>query len=452
MNNLIEVFEKFILSIKIFFINILKNDFRYTNVTYHGVPNNSSEDITHLIEKLIDDGYTNLYFPNGTYNLNLEITKSDINIKGKSKKNTIFKPYYDKSVITLNSIDNNIDNCSFNNFKIQNTVNFVNSKGIEFKGNNENDRHIFKNIIIENNFLHSIYIQGRCIWSIFENIWIDGCLESGLHIIDGGSKNLNTFNNVSIRNSQKYGIYINSGSEPCKCFKFLNCNIENNCLDISVDNQYAIYLNNIDEFYFDNCYIENNKNDISISYAIYSIGDYTRCLNIKNCLIWGHSYGIEIVSKIMSGVIDGNRIINSIQDVIIGSESIPNGDNESNMILGANTISKPVIKKHDINMNCYITTLNPLSLPYIHANNNSTPNVQNTNVVMSWTNEPITNFLNGTQGQIVIVKVYGDANKTFSNNDYIQLKNSDDVVINANNTIAFMYFNNKWIEIFRNIS
>ena len=69
---------------------------------------------------------------------------------------------------------------------------------------------------------------------------------------------------------------------------------------------------------------------------------------------------------------------------------------------------------------------------------------------MSWTSESITNFLNGTNGQVVIVYIYGNANKVFSNNTYIQLRDSSEVTISKGESIGFMFFNDKWIEIFRN--
>ena len=432
----------------------------YINVLDYGVVNDGITDNTDAMNTLFNNGYKNLYFPKGVYAFSISITRSGISILGESMKETVFIPvedsFQDESFsIQLNSRDGNIDNNHFSNFTIRNTLDIPPSQanGISFVGNNENDRHVFKNIIIEG-FVYGLHLNGRCIWSIFENFWITGC-SIGVILNGTGAKNLLTFNNIYVRSSKMSGLLIATEGEENtpKALAFNNCNFEHNCRDTAEETQYAVKLADFDEVSFSNCYIENNSNGTSTTYAIYCDGTYNRCLNIINSLIWGQEYGICVLGTIMSGTIQGNRIINDIDDITIGTSSNSGGGHaESSFTLGGNTLSHPVTKVADGNNNTSATTLNPLSLAYRHANNNATPDVRNCNVIMSWTNEAITNFLNGTEGQIVIVYVYGSASKTFTNGDYIQLRGSSSVTVRANETITFLKFNNKWIEIARNVS
>lgn len=432
-------------------IDKIKDDFEYINVLNYGVKNDGETDNSGILLKLINNGYKNLYFPNGIYKFTLSINKSGISFRGQSIANTIFVPSSNTFCLELNSVNENINNNLFSNFTLRNNSNFSSVNAISFIGEKENDRHVFNNIIIQNGFKYGISMEGRCIWSIFENFWIENCY-SGLSINGNGAKNLLTFNNIHIRNSQTNAIFLDGGNaETFKTISFNNCNFENNCRNIDISIQYAVKLLDFDEISFNNCYIENNSNKTSQTYAIYCGGTYNRCLNIVNSLIWGQEYGVCIEGTIMSGAISGNRIINTNEDIIIGTEkNAGGGHEESAFSLLGNTLSHPLKKNQDINMNNSVTTLNPLSLAYRHANNNPTPDVRNCNVIMSWTSESITNFLNGTNGQVIIVYVYGNANKVFSNNTYIQLRDSSEVTISKGESIGFMFFNDKWIEIFRN--
>lgn len=433
------------------FIDIdLRNNSEYINVLFHGVKNDGVTDNTQTILRLLNS-YSNLYFPKGTYKFSLELTsKSGISIKGQSMKETIFIPATDNYCIKLNSANKNMDNNHFSNFTLKNDSSFTSTSAIYFAGDNENDRDIFTNIIIQNGFKYGLNFEGRSIWSIFENLWIDGCY-NGIIMNGTGDKNLLTFNNVYVRNSKSSALVLDGGDSTFKTISFNNCNFENNCRDTTIATQYALKLTNFDELSFVNCYIENNSNNTSTTYAIYCDGTYNRCLNILSSLIWGQEYGIHIEGTVMSGTISGNRIINSKDDITIGvSTKTGGGHEESGFTLSGNTLSHPVNKVHDINMDTSVTTLNPLSLAYRHANNNATPDVKNCNIIMSWTSEAITDFLNGTNGQIVMVYVYGVASKVFSNGDHIQLMTDESVTISKGETISFMYFNNKWIEIDRN--
>ena len=438
----------------------LKRNISHISVIDYGVKGDGKTDNTSIIENLISNGYKNLYFPNGTYLFNISIINSNINIFGESKTGTIFIPYEDnKPVIELNSTNGNIDNCSFSNFTIHNNSSFTNTEGITFTGANENDRHIFKNIIIDNGFLHSISILGRAIWNLFENIWIVGSLHSGIYMPGGDTKNLNTFNNITIRDGKKYAVFFSvyeGGTDANFTYKsniFLNCNFENNCLDTTVPNQAALYFYNIDNTSLINCYIENNKNDTSTCYGIMSNGKYTRAINIIGCLIWGQDYGVKISSLAMSGLITGNRMANNTKDIEIGNSSkAGTGNDETNLKIGGNTLKHQVNRIADVNKNSFVSTINPFSYPYRHANNTSTPDVKNCNVVMCWTTESITNFLNGIDGQIITLRFYGSTStKTISNGDHIKLRTSDSVVLSDGDTITFIYFDGVWAEISRSI-
>lgn len=438
----------------------LKRNIPYISVIDYGVKGDGKTDNTSIIENLISNGYKNLYFPNGNYLFNISITQSNIDILGESKEGTIFTPYVDEnSVIELNSTNGNISNGYFSNFTIYNNSSFTNSEAITFTGTNENDRHIFKNIIIGNGFLHSISILGRAIWNLFENIWIVGSLHSGIYMPGGDTKNLNTFNNITIRDGKKYAVFFSvyeGGTDVNFTYKsniFLNCNFENNCLDSTVANQAALYFYNIDNTSLINCYIENNKNDTSTCYGIMSNGKYTRAINIIGCLIWGQDYGVKISSLAMSGLIAGNRMANNTKDIEIGNSSkAGTGNDETNLKIGGNTLKHQVNRIADINKNSFVSTINPFSYPYRHANNTSTPDVKNCNVVMCWTTESITNFLNGIDGQIVTLRFYGSTStKTISNGDHIKLRTSDSVVLSDGDTITFIYFDGVWAEISRSI-
>ena len=429
-----------------------KEDRIFIHIKNFGAKGDGVTDDTAIIMNLIQNGYKNLYFDNGTYKCSLNLASiSGLTIQGESMKETILIPATNDYCIKLDSTNGNMDNNHFFNFTLKNNSSYTSTNAIEFIGNKENDRHIFKNIIIQNGFNCGLYMQGRCIWSIFENFWIDGC-NIGIKMFDEGVKNLLTFNNIYIRSSKTNGLFMmGTSSVTYMTIAFNNCNFENNCRDTTVPTQYAVKLAEFDELTFNNCYIENNSNGTSTTYGIYCDGTFNRCLNISGSLIWGQEYGIYIEGVVMSGTINGNRVINTKNDITIGnSTKTGGGHEESAFIIGGNTLSHPMNKVHDMNMNTSVTTLNPLSLAYRHANNDATPNVKNCNIIMSWTNESITNFLNGTNGQIIIVYVYGNASKVFSNGDNIQLRDNNDVTISKGETITFMFFNNKWIEIQRN--
>lgn len=438
-----------------------KESIGYISVLEHGVVNDGTTDNTSAIQDLITNGYKNLYFPDGTYLFNITILTSNINIIGQLKTRTIFIPYSNnKSVIELNSSDNNITNCKFSNFTIRNNSSFSNTSGICVTGSNENDRHMFTDIIIENGFLYSISLIGRTIWSIFKNIWISGSLHSGIYMYGNTlTKNLNTFNNITIRSGQKYAVYANAykdGTDSTFSYKsniFLNCNFENNCLDSSVSNQAALYFYNMDNLSIINCYIENNKNNTSTCYGIMSNGTYTRALNINGCLIWGQDIGVKIDSLAMSGQITSCRMANNTKDIEIGNSSkAGTGNAESSIITAGNTLKHQLNRIADQNSNSFVSSMNPFSYPYRHANNSATPDVKNCNIVMCWTTESITNFLNGVDGQIITVRFYGSTStKTISNGTYITLKTSDPVVLSAGDTISFIYFKQKWVEVSRSI-
>nr|DAT50536.1 MAG TPA: hypothetical protein [Caudoviricetes sp.] len=96
------------------------------------------------------------------------------------------------------------------------------------------------------------------------------------------------------------------------------------------------------------------------------------------------------------------------------------------------------------------TTLNPFSIGISH-DDTPTPSVRRSNYVTTFTSNEITNFTDGVLGQIVIVRPYGNAILTFNNGTYIQLKDDKTCTINPNQTITFMKYEDKWVELFRNV-
>lgn len=439
----------------------LKKNIPYISVVEYGIKGDGATDNTAALTSLIASGYTNLFFPNGTYLFNISIANGMVNITGESKTKTIFTPAVDeKAVIELNSATVNLTNSSFCNFSLLNKSTFTKTDGIKITGENENDRHTFRDIIIDNGFLHSIYIPGRTIWSLFENVWINGSLHSGIAMTGSTTKNLNTFSNVTVRSGKRYAVYTSAadgGTDANHTYKsnaFINCNFENNCQDTTISNQAAVYMYNLDNTTFLNCYIENNKNTTSTCYGIMSNGKYTRGLNIQGCLIWGQDYGVFINSLAMSGTIAGNRMANNTKDISLGdSTKAGTGNEDTNMFISGNTLKHQLVRNKDMNSNSFVSSTNPFSFPYRHANNSATPDVKNSNIVMCWTTEDVTNFTNGIDGQILIFRFYGSTStKTIKNNTNIKTKDEKDITLSDGDTVTFIYYGNQWVEVIRSSS
>lgn len=437
-----------------------KNDLDYINVLDLGIKAEANFDNTSLLEDAINKGIKNFYFPSGIYELNLIISSSYIRIKGDGIDKTIFNPHVDNDVINIQYVDNAISNCMIRDIEIKNKE-FTNNNGLSISGNDKgvnavNDNHYFKNLKISN-FLNGIFIKDRTICSKFENIEVSRNHNNGIRV-DSISKptcfNSNSFCNIIMTNNINEGLYINttcnsSNSDSIALVNnFIGCDIENNANSDNTTRFYGIYITDVDNINFQGCYIENNAQNADNGINLCFNGNFCRGLNINGTLIWGSKYALKVTNKsILSGEISSSNKINGIIDITDTAH-----DNESGLVIGCAIMGDhdKVKKLDETLLKNTTTTLNPFSIGIIH-DHSSTPSVKKCNYITTFSSHEITNFTDGILGQIVIVRPYGDATLTFNNGTYIQLKDNNTCTITVNQTITFMKYGDKWVELFRNV-
>lgn len=267
--------------------------------------------------------------------------------------------------------------------------------------------------------------------------------------------NCNSFCNIIMVNNTNEGLFINTSRNSTDfgnialVNNFIGCDIENNANSDNTTRFYGIYLTDVDNINFQGCYIENNAQNSDDGTNLCIDGVYCRGLNINGTLIWGSKYALKVTNKckILSGEISASNKIIGIMDINDAAH-----ENESGFVIGC-TIRGDYDKVKKLNAELLkntITTLNPFSIGIMH-DHTPTPSVKRCNYITTFSSHEITNFTDGILGQIVIVRPYGDATLTFNNGTYIQLKDDNTCTITANQTITFMKYGDKWVELFRNV-
>lgn len=436
-----------------------KNDLDYINVLDLGIKPEANFDNTSLFDAAINKGLKNFYFPTGIYELNLIISTSNVRIKGDGIGKTIFNPHTDNDVINIQYVDNAIFNCEVRDLEIKNKE-FTNNNGLSISGNDKgvnavNDYHYFKNLKILN-FLNGILIKDRTICSKFENIEVSRNHNNGIRVDSINNStcfNSNSFYNIIMTNNINEGLYINTTCNSSNfdniplVNNFINCDIESNGNSDSTTRFYGIYITDADNINFQGCYIENNAQNSDDGINLCFDGNFCRGLNINGTLIWGSKYALKVTNKgVLSGEISSSNKINGIIDITDTAH-----ENESGLVIGCTIVGDydKVKKLDETLLKNTTTTLNPFSIGILH-DHSSTPSVKRCNYITTFSSHEITNFTDGILGQIVIVRPYGDATLTFNNGTYIQLKDDNTCTITINQTITFMKYGDKWVELFRN--
>lgn len=437
-----------------------KNDLDYINVLDLGIKPEANFDNTSLFNDAISKGVKNFYFPSGIYEVNLIISTPCIRIKGDGIGKTIFNPHTDKDVIDIQYVDKAINNCEIRDLEITNKE-FTNNNGLSISGNDKgvnavNDNHHLKNLKISK-FLNGIYIKDRTICSKFENIEVNRNNNNGIRVDSINNStcfNSNSFCNIITVNNINEGLYINTTCNSSNfdsialVNNFINCDIENNANSDSTTRFYGIYITDVDNINFQGCYIENNAQNSDNGINLCLDGEFCRGLNINGTLIWGSKYALKITNTgILSGEISSSNKINGTIDI-----SDTAHDGESGLVIGCTIMGDwDKLKRLDKSLlKNSTTTLNPFSIGIWH-DHSSTPSVKRSNYITTFDSHEITNFTDGILGQIVIVRPYGSATLTFNNGTYIQLKDDNTCTITANQTITFMKYDDKWVELFRNV-
>lgn len=438
-----------------------KTNLEYINVLDLGIAPKVNFDNTSLFNDAINKGIKNFYFPPGIYELNLIISTPYIRIKGGGIGKTIFSPHIDKDVINLQYVDNSINNCEIRDIEIKNKE-FTNNNGLSINGNDKgvnaiNDNHYLKNLKISN-FLNGIFIKDRTTLSKFENIEVSNNYNNGIRVDSINAAtcfNGNGFYNIVMAHNINEGLYINTTrngadfSHIALTNNFINCDVEDNANSENTTRFYGIYVTDVDNINLQGCYIENNAQKSDNGINLYFDGAFCRGINISGTLVWGSKYALKVTDKckILSGEVSASNKIRGIIDI----NDKPH-NSESGFIIGcALTEGYDNVKKLDkVLLANSSTTLNPFSIGISH-DSTATPSVKRSNYITTFTSNEITNFTDGVLGQIVIVRPYGNAILTFNNGTYIQLKDNNTCTIKSNQTITFMKYGDKWVELFRNV-
>lgn len=213
----------------------------YINIVGLGVK--SGDNCTDVVQWLLDNKETLIYFPAGTYLLNVNISRrcSIIGDMGTEEiydsgykdfeGNTIFKPADpEKAVLTFLCNRNTACESYLENIHI--TCDDTTPQGILAKPDDDTvgvykqfDFNIFKNVYIIGGDV-GIEIRGRCIYNIFDNVRCDNQTSYGFWIKGSTQQvNANLFRNVTVGRSTNFGFYMDAPTNSW-CNTFINCVFE----------------------------------------------------------------------------------------------------------------------------------------------------------------------------------------------------------------------------------
>ena len=241
------------------------------NVLALGIPNNES-DVSSTIQWLLDNGYKNLFFPEGHYKMGITITNSNTVIVGAGVGVTqIINAGVQAEFLFDCSGGQQIVNCYIGNLSIYGGLSeYV---GIQVRGTSNNewvDQCIFENLVIQDGY-NAIRWEGRGIWNVFNNVWCYGNLHEGMYVepSSGLAFNHNLFNNCVFRGNRMAGIIMrNADAFSNNTNMFIHCNFESNFFEKgSVQSgKYDFEFLNCNSLSFDNCYIENGLGEATFSF------------------------------------------------------------------------------------------------------------------------------------------------------------------------------------------
>ena len=413
-------------------------DMEFIDVTKFGISPSSENDCTKKVNELLSKGYIKLYFPAGTYFLNMSITMPDVKIKGDGIERTIFKPYSDKDVFDIFMDDENLFRVEIHDVSIKNDT-FTNNDGIKIHSGGKklthNDQHIFSNLCISG-FRYNINILDRCIYTIFRNITCENALKDNLNIYATDCINHLEFNNCKFWNAGENGVSI-VGENANVCvmvINFISCTLEGNNKN-NIEEKGGLFVKNVANISFDTPYIELNKLNCIVARGI--VNGFT----VKNGLLWDSEYCYDINCEQFYGEISTSRLAGKRKyKALTGVSKIVEIGNDTN---------NPIEEEVGNYSRTSYTSISPLVLPtkWFHEDE---VDVSDCNILINSATHDLFNLLKGTKGQIVYIINAGNT-CTVKQTGNILLKDDDDLSIDGWNVLSLtlVYNGTKWVELSR---
>jgi len=258
----------------------------------------------------------------------LRLTVSHVHIVGDAFGATILKQGADSHMITIDATTGTLERCGVEDITFL-PNGFAKSAIYLTGGANRNDYHTFKRILAQgttttgggDGFHRTIQIDGRTIWTHWEDIDVGHDRDSGFWCESGQPVNLNTFINVQVQRSQKHGFWFNfTDSGYFRTLNFYSCNAEENGRDLSNAKNSGFYFTNVGEGLLDGCGVENNGNGSTdnLSAALRTEGLFGG-LSIHAGLYWGSDYSLKLDAALQWGHMEGFRTAAVVKHIDINA-------------------------------------------------------------------------------------------------------------------------------------
>lgn len=258
-----------------------------------------------------------IYLPVGTFTTNFTINSSNacsnpssqMIIQGSGRRSTILKPASNAAVITLDSTAAAIQSFTIRDVGFDNTSTGFLQPAILIQGANINDWHEFRRLRISGGFKNSINITGRTIWSVFDQISLEGDTDIALNVVETTAPfNFNKFSAFSVISAAGAEGALLSCTSTCGTPGSLLVDNYFDGLDIENGAGGGLVLNNTENTMVKNGYFETNAG-IQLS----ATGTFARALNITGSYFntSNNTVDISITASQISGEISGNFIANS---------------------------------------------------------------------------------------------------------------------------------------------
>jgi len=414
------------------------------------------------IQGAVNAGTAYIYLPCGTYVENVVIPVSNVRIEGADIGCVELEPANPAlPVITIdatNSGQDGIGDDEVSDLMFVCPLHTVCGDGLKITGrtdiNQPNDWHKFSRLGIYGGFQNGIDLAGRTIWSEFENIQVESASGNGINIASAGTNNQLSFRNVRVAHNWNYGIYVNNTEKDLvNGVLFDKVNAEYNGNNTTLSNCAGIYLTGVSQVNIVNSYFEGNCESNTADKTLAEIrltGTFNQSVNIENNVFnlqWTEN-GIWNDSIQTTGTYDGNKFtgsrVNGLTIYIATQHSL------SNVVVGTNFQSTPTIVP-DVNGNTHVRTLAAFGFDYnaITSVSNGTIDTGGSNgLYLYYGPYTITNFVNGTIGQIISVTALTNSGNVLKNAaggaGEMLFANGMDQVLNAGETLLLMSDGANW--------
>lgn len=239
-------------------------------VNIHTLGVTAGEDISSVVQELIDNNVKHIYIPEGTYTFsNVTVNKAGVELYGSARGVTLLS-CTSGNCITLDCRDSNLTNVKIHDLTING-----NSSGYGIYARGAND----VNICDENEFYNlritscsrGLYWNSRGIWNVFRNVWFYGCVR-GMAIVlpNDCAFNHNSFYDCVWRgNTEKAFTMETSNVVKVNTIAFYHCNFESNYFTTDPGSIAAgtstCTIINCHSIKFDDCYFEANNTESVVS-------------------------------------------------------------------------------------------------------------------------------------------------------------------------------------------